>query len=354
MISLKYYSKIWPRALLFANLCNIVPYTKPIQDNFPYVYDLFVQEYFFFCFTRINNESESIFELNDGGQSLLSKLKIEDLSKDLVFFYTDPDKKKFLSKINRICKKVDVSEGETFEGVDIDKILEYSIDEFFEMKKRNFKNLSKKFSKLYENDNGLISYDEFKTILNELEEMESPIQKQCFSNEIIKLKAYIYSITSGKNQNDILQKDFNSAVLKFGIDCPFPLIFLTKRLYVLNEKSAKIEEKNNNLEKIKGISKLSKSPTKGEDAILEKSMDKSDNSSFVVEKKNPNYTMINGENSSYFGQHFTILRELKSYCSQFKEAVGKETNTEILMKHFDNISNIIDLACQFLTFPIRF
>ena len=72
-----------------------------------------------------------------------------------------------------------------------------------------------------------------------------------YPNEIIKLKAYIYSITSGKNQNDILQKDFNSAVLKFGIDCPFPLIFLTKRLYVLNEKSAKIEEKNNNLEKIK-------------------------------------------------------------------------------------------------------
>ena len=349
LISLKYYAKIWPRALLFANLCNIIPYTKPMQENFPCVYDLFLQEYFLFCFSRlVNTENAFLLELNEG-QTLLKREKLEDVAKDLVFFYPDAEKRKFIFKISKTIKKVDLPEGNSFEGSDIDKIFEYAIEEYFEMKRRNFKALSKKFGKYYENENGLISYDEFKTILNELGDLTSPIQKYGYSNEIIKLKTYLYSITSGKNKNDIAHKDFNAAVIKFGIDCPFPLILTHAKKYVMETN---IEEKKENGENKENLAKINKKD--GEDAVLEKS-DKSYNSSFIVEKRNANLNFIpTAENTAFFGQHFTILRELKTYCIQFKEAVGTENDRETLMKHFDNISRIIEMACQFLSFPVKY
>lgn len=328
---------------MLANLCNITPYVKPSQDSFLYIFDLFAQEYFFFCFQRLNAQLAFIMDLNEG-QSLLQKEKVEEIAKELVFFYPDAEKRKFVYKMNKISKKVELSENESFEGVDIDKMFEYAMDEYFEMKKRNFKALSKKFNKTYESENGLISYDDFKIILNEVVEGESPISKYCFSNDIIKLKTYIYSLTSGKNKNDIVYKDFNSAILKFGIDCPFPLISQTKRKYTIAEKDEKKSEDLNE----KGAK------TKGDDSVLEKSMDKSNNSSFLInDKKMNSFNFASMENSAFFGQHFTILRELKSYCTQFKEVVATETNTQTIMNHFDNIANIIELACQFLAFPVK-
>lgn len=352
LISLKYYAKIWPRALLFANLCNIIPYTKPIQENFPCVYDLFLQEYFLFCFSRVaNTENSFLLELNEG-QTLLKRERLEDVAKDLVFFYPDAERRRFILKISKTIKKVDLAEGNSFEGSDVDKIFEYAIEEYFEMKRRNFKALSKKFAKFYENENGLISYDEFKSILNELGDLNSPMQKYGYSNEIMKLKTYLYSITSGKNKNDIAHRDFNAAVIKFGIDCPFPLILTHAKKYVMEtnfEEKKEIGENNK-----ENLAKINKSTKGGEDAVLEKS-EKSNNSSFVVEKRNAVLNSIGpAENSAFFGQHFTILRELKTYCNQFKEAVSTENDIQTLMKHFDNISRIIEMACQFLSFPVKY
>ena len=351
LISLKYYAKIWPRALTFANLCNIIPYTKPPQENFPYNFDLYVQEYFFYCYSKVTGEKEFILEHGEG-QTYLKKEKLEEITKNLVYFDSDIEKKKFLAKLNKYCRKLDTTEGENIEAVDIDKLLEFSIDEYFEMKKRNFKSLSKKFSKTFETDNGLISFDDYKVMLTEITDLESPIERYKYSNEIIKLRSYLYCITSGKNKNDIVQKDFNATVLRFGIDCPFPLIFSLKKNYRFSEKSNKMlveVEKKEDMEKNKENSRLSKSPTI--DNIIDKSMDikNASNASFAIDKK----TYSGDSNSALFGQHFTILRELNVYCKQFKEAIGVETDTETLMKHFDNISKIVEIACQFLRFPIK-
>lgn len=347
LISLKYYSKIWPRALLFANICNIIPYAKGVQENFPYNFDCFAQEYFFYCFLQIMKENSAIIEHNDG-QTYIKKEKAEDLLRNLVFFAAEQEKKRFSSKLTKITKKIETETAESLEVIDVDKILEYSIDEFFETKKRNFKNLSKKFQKMCETNNGLLSYDDYKSILSEFVEQESAIEKYCYCNEIVKLKSFLFTITTGKNKNDIVQRDFNETILKFGIDCPFPVVSTQKRSYKLLESSKNIEKKEKEEEKNIVISR---GVTKEE--IAEKSIErKSSNSSFVQEKKNKNFSII--EHSAYFGQHFTILRELKMYTNQFKEAISVETDQEILMRHFNNICNILDAACQFFKFPIKY
>ena len=64
-------------------------------------------------------------------------------------------------------------------------------------------------------------------------------------------------------------------------------------------------------------------------------------------------TVIN-KSSALFAQHFSILRELRNYCQQFKEAVKKKDNdTDTVYKNFDNIINILDTGCQFLNFPVH-
>lgn len=348
LISLKYYSKIWPRAILFANICNIIPYSKGTQENFPYNFDCFAQEYFFYCYLQLLKDNSAIVEHNDG-QTYIKKEKSEDLLKNLVFFAGEPEKKRFSSKITKITKKIENESSESLEVIDVDKILEFSIEEFFEAKKRNFKNLSKKFQKICETNNGLLSYEDYKLLLSEFIEQQSPIEKYCYCNDIIKLKSFLFTITAGKNGNDIAQKDFNETILKFGIDCPFPVVSTQKRSYKLLELSKNIgknEEENN-----KDGDIISRGLTKED--IVDKSVEgKSANSSFVQEKKNKNFSII--EHSAYFGQHFTILRELKIYTNQFKEAIAVETNQEILMRHFNNICNILDAACQFFKFPIKY
>ena len=255
----------------------------------------------------------------------------------MVFFYNELERKKFIAKLNKISKKSDATEGGNFEGIDIDKLFEYCIEEFFEMKKRNYKALTKKFAKVFESDNGLMSFEDYKGILNEINEQVSPLEKCEFSNEILKLKSYLFAITSGKNSNDLANRDFSATILKFGIDCPFPLISTKKKVYKLIENLKKINEEKKDI------------PIKDEN-LNEKSIEKSYAS---LEKKNTVNLSLNEINSAIFGQHFAILRELRVYCTQFKNAVGTENDTEILMKHFENICNIIDLACQFLNFPIK-
>lgn len=57
--------------------------------------------------------------------------------------------------------------------------------------------------------------------------------------------------------------------------------------------------------------------------------------------------------SALFAQHFGIIREMKSYCQDFKEAVSRQDSEEEIYKSFDNISRILETACQFLSFPVQ-
>lgn len=311
---------------------------------------MYTQEFFFYCFSLIIGENAFFIEGN-AGETFLNKEKSEILCKKLVFFYQESEKNKFIAKVSRIIKKLDPSSEDNnntnLEVVDIDKLLEFSLEEFFEMKKRNFKTLSKKFLKMCETTNGLLSYDDYKTILSEVADHDSSIEKHSYSNEILKLKSFLYSITSGKNKNDILHQNFNISVLKFGIDSPFPVIFSYKKSHQLPNKAKTLDKINENPVE---INQDERKEDKNEDE--KQSPFESEKKGVTKEKKIKIDSAI--EYSALFGQHFSILRELKIYTGQFKEAISSENNQEVLMKHFHNICNIIEAACQFFLFPIKF
>lgn len=45
----------------------------------------------------------------------------------------------------RLVKKIEIKPKVDFEGVDVDKMMEYALEDFLETRKQNFKNICKKF-----------------------------------------------------------------------------------------------------------------------------------------------------------------------------------------------------------------
>lgn len=53
--SLKYYTKIWPRAKVFAKLSGMLQYSEPIEtDSSGHSCDIFMQEFFYFAYSCLN------------------------------------------------------------------------------------------------------------------------------------------------------------------------------------------------------------------------------------------------------------------------------------------------------------
>ena len=63
--SLKYYTKIWPRAKVFAKLTGMLQYSEPIEtDANSHSCDIYMQEFFYFAYSWLNvkgNTQVSIF-----------------------------------------------------------------------------------------------------------------------------------------------------------------------------------------------------------------------------------------------------------------------------------------------------
>ena len=53
--SLKYYTKIWPRAKVFAKLSGMLQYSEPIEtDANSHSWDIYMQEFFYFAYSWLN------------------------------------------------------------------------------------------------------------------------------------------------------------------------------------------------------------------------------------------------------------------------------------------------------------
>jgi len=369
LVSLKYYSKLWPRATIFTCLTGISTYIKmgsSAEPNFSYDFDAYVQEYFLFIYSKLSTEFMHIFD-HPEGQSYMTREKLDDFVKQTLFFYNENDRRRFLSKLSKITKKINSEDNN--EHVDVDKLLEALIDEYFEAKKKNFKILAKNFSKFYESDHGLLSFDDVKAIVSEVTDIESPIPGNLYANDFTKLKLFLYALTSTKNKYDILNKDFLIGCSKFGVDSPFPFLCVDKNgAFNLADKG--LFGEINELNKLKSTVvanahelNLKKTGSNRAEGIISRSRSDIEED----EKKNETKGKTNEEmdsikeksalkidsSSSMFAQHFSILRELRHYCMQLKDAVKNENDLDVVWKHMDNIINILEVGCQFLNFPIQ-
>lgn len=57
--------------------------------------------------------------------------------------------------------------------------------------------------------------------------------------------------------------------------------------------------------------------------------------------------------SHIMSSHYSILRELRQYVTQFKQGIANEQDMEIVQKHFENIVIVLENACAFLQYPLR-
>lgn len=64
MVSLKYYSKLWPRAAIFSYLIHVSQYQgfSMNDSSFDYSFDIYVQQYFLHMFQIVDKERKFMME----------------------------------------------------------------------------------------------------------------------------------------------------------------------------------------------------------------------------------------------------------------------------------------------------
>lgn len=374
-VSLKYYLKTWQRATTFANLCNIsnikLDSTGLSYSTLP-EFDIYAQNFYLFAFSKVTSDLTCIYDHPDG-TSYLFKEKTEELTNEILAFDTEPNRKKFLANLPKYFKNFNEN-GKDGEGVDVDKLLHLYMETYFEVKTRNVQVLTKQFYKQQNSGEGVFSLDEIYSMVSDIIDVESPLPGYAYPKELSVCRAFLYSLTSGKNSFGVAYKDFINGMARFGIDCPFPFINLSAQgggafnsvaSFVMGDNAKKTPNNSSKKGKIAASPSVSKSPGVKITDFSKKLLDDETSSQgsvklpgLNIEKekkkkddgKNDNFKIDSA--STLFAQHFSIIRELKNYCGQFKEMLGKENDVQKVWKGFDQIVGALDAGCQFLSYPV--
>lgn len=94
--SLKYYTKIWPRAKVFAKLTGMLQYSEPIEtDANTHSCDIFMQEFFYYAYTCFSEFRET----EDGNTYVKQDFVEEELTSKVLFWLTEVS---YLSKTKKL------------------------------------------------------------------------------------------------------------------------------------------------------------------------------------------------------------------------------------------------------------
>jgi|JI6StandDraft_1071083.scaffolds.fasta_scaffold02311_7 hypothetical protein len=201
VISLKYYSKFWPKAEMFAYMLDIMRFQPSFElnESINYRFDLFAQNFFLAVFSRLNDGE--VVEWDDGA-TYAGFQRIKNVVRKLLFFTDDLTRSRLFAKLEKSIRLKDKKEY-----ADYDFAFQLFIDEYFAGRKRNLSAISKAFSKLGETVQGYFSLKEVTTVFREFEAMYSQgtgFQMKYPADSTIQLaKLYLYSITSAKNNFEI-------------------------------------------------------------------------------------------------------------------------------------------------------
>jgi hypothetical protein len=146
------------------------------------------------------------------------------VSQAVLSFANEHTKNRIAARVTKIVSKG--QENDPSESIDLDRLIDLLIEEYFESKKRNLKSITKHFAKTYDEQKGIFSVSAVRSILKETVEAHSQIEGRSYPRDVCLCRTYLYAITSGKNKFDIDSSDFIVACQKFGLDCPFPFIKL--------------------------------------------------------------------------------------------------------------------------------
>jgi hypothetical protein len=106
--SLKYYTKIWPRAKVFAKLTGMLQYSEPIEtDANAHSCDIFMQEFFYYAYMTFSDFRET----EEGNTYVKLDYVEEELTPKILFWLTENEINKWHHKMRRYVKRMPEDEG---------------------------------------------------------------------------------------------------------------------------------------------------------------------------------------------------------------------------------------------------
>lgn len=57
--------------------------------------------------------------------------------------------------------------------------------------------------------------------------------------------------------------------------------------------------------------------------------------------------------SALLAQHYSLIRELKTYTQEFKQLIVAESEIKEVWTCFENLAQVLETGCQFLSFPVQ-
>ena len=238
--SLKYYVGFWPRAIIFARLCGIMGSIEKngssnnncdlerlgIND-----YDIYTQHFFFWVYKQIFSKSQEAFSESPSGNTWLDAKNIPKLNKLVLRFIKDDQLMAFEAKVKSKTENFSLKgKDKQTEGIDIDKYMFLVLEEFIEIRRRNLKALKTAFFGIWKDGIGFCSAEDFGQIIRKVQDSHCNTFGEGggdgsglgYCKGSIVQRAYLYSMTSRKNDLSLNADDFLLACHKFGLNSPFP------------------------------------------------------------------------------------------------------------------------------------
>lgn len=143
--------------------------------------------------------------------------------KGILFFTEEVSRSRLMVKLDKEMRIFD-----KVEHADFDFALNLFMEEYFAVRRKMTAQISRSFSRVSEKVSGFASIDEILEIFNEFSRTynsaEQFNQKYPVESQLHIAKLYMYAITSGKNNFELVSHHFVNACQRFGFDSPFPFL----------------------------------------------------------------------------------------------------------------------------------
>lgn len=367
--------KLWPRAQIFASMCNIIGVgkAKDAQEAINVSeYDIYLQNFYLYAYERVFADPSQLVEHSEG-TTWIPKQKVEDMVHSVLIFDTELNRKRVWVNLQQQYRVIGEGPDKDNEGLDADRFMLALIDHYVEAKRKNLKAITRFYYKNNQDAEKVLSIEDFASSLAEVNDVEPSVANLVYPKDLTLARAYLYALTSGNNTFAVTFKQFVSGLARFGMDCPFPFISLggdeqkNKDYYNAGLSSDLFKKKNQQLKKKAGGYQPDKRKMPGmkinepnkeaeEPAPMKlNAFEHSNPKSFRQQADGNKLAGLKLDSASaLFAQQFSVLRELNNYCKQFSEVVeAGDQEFETMMKSFRQIAHILETGCEFLKFPIN-
>ncbi len=355
LTSLKYYLAIWPRAKTFAQLAGFLRfgdmYTMETDTNNAST-DIYLQDYYLTCFSLCHKERSALIESAEGNTYFLAE-KEPALSGATLSWMTETERKEWTGLVKKHVKKG--IEGTDKELIDVDVLLSLYLDQYLTKKKKQQGTILKQFNRAFNQNEGIFTTEEVGSVVQAAKLGKPPSPFSQYPGTVSRLRAFMYALTCDANSYEIKAKHFLAGCTRFGLDAPFPFIYA--RIYLFGtstevEKEVYTQAMQGGTGAIPGLLNEHCSVGRRKGRTDTESGNAAGTTKTGTGEIAPSLTA----SSAMFAQHFSILRELKAKCATYKLTIEQEEErkeAERVWDAFHEVQKVLELACQFLDFPIE-